>query len=192
MARRQTWDGGWWRHARRRDCPHHDERPQGLPVTLAVVHSISLPPGVYQGAAVQQLFAGRLDADAHPYFGTLRGLRVSAHFFIRRSGRTLQFVPIGQRAWHAGASSWRGRERCNDLSIGIELEGLEGDLFEPAQYRQLARLLRALRRRLPLQDVTGHEQVAPGRKTDPGPGFEWARLRKALRGSGLKLFASRA
>lgn len=192
MARRQTWDGGWWTAAQRRACPHHDERPPELPITLAVVHSISLPPGVYRGPAVQQLFAGQLDAAAHPSFEGLRGLRVSAHFFIRRSGRTLQFVPCDRRAWHAGVSSWRGRERCNDLSIGIELEGLEGDVFEPAQYRQLARLLRALRRRYPLIDVAGHEHVAPVRKTDPGPGFDWLRLRRSVQGCGLQLPEARA
>jgi N-acetyl-anhydromuramoyl-L-alanine amidase len=192
MARRQTWDGGWWTHARRRPCTHHDERPAGLDVSLAVVHSISLPPGVYHGPAVQHLFAGRLDTAAHPYYAALAGLRVSAHFFIRRSGRVLQFVPCERRAWHAGVSQWRGRDRCNDFSIGIELEGLPGDRFEAAQYRQLARLLRALRQRHPLADVTGHQHIAPGRKDDPGPGFDWVRLRRHLQGSGLQLFATAA
>lgn len=148
-----------------------------------MVHAISLPPGEYRGDAVQRLFLAQLDCEAHPYFARLRGLQVSAHFFIRRSGRVLQFVSCDQRAWHAGASIWRGREKCNDWSIGIELEGLEGDVFEPAQYHQLIRLLRALRRRYPLAEVVGHEHVAPGRKADPGPGFDWMRLRRGLCGA---------
>ena len=146
-----------------------------------VVHSISLPPGEYGGDAVERLFTNRLDCDAHPYYAGLRGLEVSAHFFVRRDGRTLQFVSCDQRAWHAGRSSWRGRENCNDWSIGIELEGLEGERFEPAQYRQLAALLRALAGRYPIEEAVGHEHVAPGRKSDPGPGFDWAELRRVLR-----------
>lgn len=156
-------------------------------MTLAVVHSISLPPGEYGGDAVERLFTNRLDWDAHPYYDTIRGVEVSAHFLIRRDGRVVQFVSCDDRAWHAGASCWRERDNCNDFSIGIELEGLEGLAFEAAQYRQLARLLRALIRRYPLVDAAGHEHVAPGRKRDPGPGFDWARLRKALRGSGPQL-----
>ena len=147
-----------------------------MPVTLAIVHSISLPPGVFRGDAVRRLFTNQLDWDAHPYYGGIRGLQVSAHFLIRRSGRTLQFVSCDQRAQHAGASRWRDRENCNDFSIGIELEGLEGGLFEAAQYRQLARLLRALSRRYPITEVVGHEHVAPARKADPGAGFDWKRL----------------
>jgi AmpD protein len=149
-------------------------------VTLAVVHSISLPPGEYGGDAVERLFTNRLDCDAHPAYAALRGLQVSAHFFVRRSGRTLQFVSCDQRAWHAGQSEWRGRGNCNDWSIGIELEGLEGRRFEPAQLRQLAQLLRVLARRYPLAEVVGHQHVAPGRKADPGPGFDWVALRRAL------------
>ena len=149
---------------------------------MAVVHSISLPPGQYGGDAVERLFTGRLDWDAHPAYAAIRGLQVSAHFFIRRSGRAVQFVSCDRRAWHAGASVWRGRENCNDWSIGIELEGLEGDRFDAAQYRQLARLLRAVARRYPLADVVGHEHIAPGRKADPGPGFDWLALRRRLCG----------
>ena len=150
-------------------------------MSLAVVHSISLPPGHFRGDAVQRLFTNQIDWDAHPYYGSIRGLRVSAHFFIRRSGRTQQFVSCDQSAWHAGASLWRGRSECNDWSIGIELEGLEGGTFESAQYAQLARLLDVLSRRYPLAEAVGHEHVAPGRKADPGPGFDWLRLRRTLR-----------
>lgn len=175
------WAGGWWWHARRRPSPNHGPRPAGAAVTLAVVHSISLPPGEFGGPGIEDLFRNRLDIAAHPYFERLRGLRVSAHFVIRRGGEVLQFVSADRRAWHAGASSWRGRGDCNSWSVGIELEGLEGGRFEPAQYASLARLLRALRRRHPLAEVVGHEHVAPGRKADPGPGFSWPALRRALR-----------
>ncbi|MBI3156802.1 MAG: 1,6-anhydro-N-acetylmuramyl-L-alanine amidase AmpD [Burkholderiales bacterium] len=178
------WCGGWWLGAARRPSPHHGARPRGArrgAVTLAVLHSISLPPGVFGGAAIEQLFAGRLDCDAHPYYARLRGLRVSAHFLVRRGGAVLQFVSVRRRAWHAGASSWRGRTDCNDYSVGIELEGLEGGCFEEAQYRALARLLRALARRCPqLREATGHEHVAPGRKHDPGAGFDWTGLQALL------------
>jgi AmpD protein len=145
-----------------------------------VLHSISLPPGEYGGDAVERLFTNRLDWDAHPYYGQIRGLEVSTHFFIRRGGETLQFVSCDERAWHAGRSSWQGRDNCNDFSIGIELEGLEGETFEPAQYEALARLLKAVAARYPLRHVAGHEHVAPGRKIDPGPGFDWNELRQLL------------
>ncbi len=182
MTRRAVWHDGWWSPARQLPSPNFGPRPAGTVVSLAVVHSISLPPGVYGGDAVQRLFTNRLDGDAHPYLQGLRGLQVSAHFFVRRQGRVIQFVSCEHRAWHAGVSSWRGRDNCNDCSIGIELEGLEGDTFEPAQYRQLARLLQALARRYPLAEAVGHEHVAPGRKADPGPGFDWLRLRALLQG----------
>lgn len=150
-------------------------------VTLAIVHSISLPPGEYGGPGIEDLFRNRLNCDAHPCYDALRGLRVSAHFVVRRDGGVLQFVSTRRRAWHAGASSWRGRDDCNSWSVGIELEGLEGAAFEPAQYVALTRLLRALRRRHPVHEVVGHEHVAPGRKGDPGSGFLWHRLREDLR-----------
>jgi AmpD protein len=181
------WAGGWWWFARRRPSPNHGPRPAGTAVTLAIVHSISLPPGVYGGPAIEDLFRNRLDADAHPYYERLRGLRVSSHFVVRRDGEVLQFVATDRRAWHAGVSSWRGRADCNSWSVGIELEGLEGEPFEPAQVASLARLLRALRRRHPLAEVVGHEHVAPGRKCDPGPGFVWPALRRALRSRHLWL-----
>ena len=152
-----------------------------MPISLLVLHSISLPPGEYGGDAIERLFTNRLDCDVHPYYDGLRGLRVSAHFLVRRDGEMLQFVSCDQRAWHAGRSAWRGREDCNHYSIGIELEGLEGSSFEAAQYAQLARLMRALAARYPLDEAVGHEDVAPGRKLDPGAGFDWLLLRRLLR-----------
>jgi N-acetyl-anhydromuramoyl-L-alanine amidase len=175
------WRDGWWSAARACPSPNFGPRPTGAVVSLAIVHSISLPPGTYGGDAIERLFTNRLDWAAHPYFETIRGLEVSAHFVVRRDGELLQFVSCDARAWHAGRSCWRGRDNCNDWSIGIELEGLEGSVFTPAQYRQLARLLRVLSARYPLEEVVGHEHVAPGRKADPGPGFDWPGLRGALR-----------
>jgi N-acetyl-anhydromuramoyl-L-alanine amidase len=160
--------------------PNCDERPAGMAIELLVVHAISLPPGEFGGDAVVQLFTNRLDPDAHPYFRAIVARRVSAHFFIRRTGELLQFVACARRAWHAGVSTWRGRERCNDFSIGIELEGCDDVPFEPRQYRTLARLSHALQERYPIADVAGHADIAPGRKTDPGPFFEWAHYRRLL------------
>ena len=170
------WRQGWWSGARRCASPNFGARPAAVVIDLVVLHSISLPPGVYGGDAVERLFTNRLDWSAHPSFEAIRGLQVSAHFVLQRDGRAVQFVSGDQRAWHAGASQWRGRDNCNDYSIGIELEGLEGETFEPAQYVALTTLLRALQRRYPLREITGHEQVAPGRKQDPGPGFDWPLL----------------
>ena len=181
MAARPRWQGGWWRPAQRCPSPNFGPRPAGTAITLVVVHSISLPPGEYGGDDVERLFTNRLDTSAHPFYAGLRGLEVSAHFLVRRDGRMLQFVSCDERAWHAGVSSWRGRDNCNDWSIGVELEGLEGQRFETAQYRQLAVLLRALAGRYPVAEAVGHEQVAPGRKGDPGPGFDWNELRRVLR-----------
>jgi len=174
------WQGGWLASARHCPSPNFGPRPAGVRVDLIVIHSISLPPGVYGGPEVEQLFTNRLDWDAHPYFMQIRGLQVSSHFFIRRDGELLQFVSTDERAWHAGASCWRGRVNCNDDSVGIELEGLEGERFEDAQYDTLARLGRQLRARHPITHVAGHEHIAPGRKLDPGPGFDWQRLQRAL------------
>ena len=189
------WQGGWWRGARRCPSPNQGPRPPTANIRLALIHSISLPPGEFGGPAIEQLFTNRLDCDAHPYYARLRGVQVSAHFLLRRDGTLLQFVSCDRRAWHAGRSSWRGVANCNDYSIGIELEGLEGGAFEAPQYAALARLLCALRRRYPLQEAVGHEHVAPGRKGDPGPGFGWARLRRALRAvvsvRDLRLFGER-
>ncbi|MCW5236259.1 1,6-anhydro-N-acetylmuramyl-L-alanine amidase AmpD [Verminephrobacter eiseniae] len=175
------WEGGWHRFAQRLPSPNHGPRPApGNPVDLIVLHSISLPPGEFGGTAVQQLFTNRLDPQAHPYYQNLRGLQVSAHFFITRSGQPQQFVDCDRRAWHAGQSSYRGRGQCNDDSIGIELEGLEGLRFEPAQYRTLVMLCRDIALRYPIAHIAGHQHIAPGRKQDPGPGFDWAQLQRAL------------
>lgn len=171
-----TWQGGWWSPARRLDSPNFGPRPHGTPVDLIVVHSISLPPGQYGGDEVQRLFTNTLDWNVHPYFKQIEGTRVSSHFYVRRDGGVWQFVSCDERAWHAGPSSWRGRANCNDYSVGIELEGLEGGLFEAAQYEALATLCRAIAARYPIAQVAGHEHIAPGRKHDPGAGFEWARL----------------
>ena len=173
-------DGGWYRCARRAPSPNCGPRPPGVEVDLIVLHSISLPPGQFGGPHVQALFANRLDWDAHPYFRQIRGLQVSAHFYIRRDGQLWQFVDGDHRAWHAGASRHRGRENCNDYSIGIELEGIEGGLFERPQYESLAALCAALAARYPIAHIAGHEHIAPARKRDPGPGFDWPRLQRAL------------
>lgn len=174
------WDGGWYRFARRLDSPNFGPRPAGGRIDLIVVHSISLPPGEYGGDGVQRLFTNTLDWNAHPYFKTIAGLQVSAHFYVRRGGELWQFVSCDDRAWHAGASSWRGRENCNDDSVGIELEGLEGQAFEPAQYETLSHLCAAVAQHYPIEHVAGHEHIAPGRKHDPGPGFDWALLQRQL------------
>ena len=171
------WRAGWWSLARRIDSPNQGPRPPGSEVTLALIHSISLPPGVYGGDAIERLFTNTLDWQAHPSFHEIRGLEVSAHFLVRRDGELLQFVATTERAWHAGRSVWQGRPECNDYSVGIELEGLEGDNFEEPQYAQLVGLLYALALQHPLVAVAGHEHVAPGRKADPGAGFDWNRLR---------------
>ena len=167
------WHKGWYAPAQVQPSPNFGPRPPQAHIDLLVVHSISLPPGVYGGPEVGQLFCNQLDWDAHPYFQTILGLQVSAHFFIRRDGSLWQFVSCDDRAWHAGQSHYRGRDNCNDDSIGVELEGLEGDTFTPAQYLSLVDLVAAVAQRYPLADVAGHEHIAPGRKLDPGPGFQW-------------------
>jgi N-acetyl-anhydromuramoyl-L-alanine amidase len=174
------WQGGWWSDAHAIASPNFGPRPAGSVVTLALVHSISLPPGEYGGDAIERLFTNRLDPAAHPAFAELEGLRVSAHFVIRRDGALLQFVSADERAWHAGASAWRGRTNCNDWSVGIELEGLEDAPFEDPQYTELAKLLHALTLRYPIAEVVGHEHVAPGRKRDPGRAFDWAVLARRV------------
>ena len=161
--------------------PNCDDRPLGEQARLLVVHAISLPPGEFGGDGVERLFTNTLDPLAHPCYPAIHGLRVSAHFFIRRNGAIIQFVPVTRRAWHAGASCWRGRERCNDFSLGIEIEGCDDKPYEPIQYIRLARLIRLLKKEFPIEEVVGHADVAPGRKTDPGPCFDWSRLRHLLR-----------
>ena len=174
---------GWVADARRIASPNRDARPPGSAISLAVIHGISLPPGRFGGTGIADLFTNRLDPAAHPYFATVAHLRVSSHFLIRRRGELVQFVACADRAWHAGVSRWQGREGCNDFSIGIELEGTDTVPYTGAQYRRLARLLRLLRRHYPLADLAAHSDIAPGRKTDPGPAFDWSRL-EALLGSG--------
>ena len=174
------WVNGWYQFAGHVPSPNFGPRPPGSKADLVVVHAISLPPGCYGGNEVEQLFTNQLDWDRHPYFQSIRGMTVSAHFYIRRQGELQQFVSINDRAWHAGVSSYRGRGNCNDYSIGIELEGAEGDSFEDAQYETLAVLCAAIGQHCQMAHLAGHEHVAPGRKTDPGAGFDWQRLQKSL------------
>lgn len=174
---------GLVRGARQVPSPHQDDRPDGAEPTLIIIHGISLPPGFFGGTAIDELFSGRLDTADHPYFLQLAGLKVSSHLLIRRQGEVVQYVPLHRRAWHAGESAWRGQRRCNDFSIGIELEGVDDLPYAPEQYRRLATVIRLLRRRLPSlaqAEIVGHSDVAPGRKTDPGPSFDWPRLRRML------------
>lgn len=159
--------------------PNCDDRPAGA-IELLVIHGISLPPDEFGGDGVQRLFTNTLDANAHPYYQTLAGLKVSAHFFVRRDGRVLQFVPCSKRAWHAGASCWQGMERCNDFSLGIELEGSDTVPFADEQYAALIRLTLALRDAYPIRGIAGHSDIAPQRKTDPGPCFDWQRYLSGL------------
>ncbi len=175
---------GWLSGVRRVASPNHDARPPGDRISLLVVHNISLPPGQFGGDAIIGLFTNTLETGAHPYFAQLEGLRVSAHFLVRRDGEIIQFVACGKRAWHAGVSSWLGRERCNDFSIGIELEGDDYQPFTDAQYMALARLTRLLCRVYPISAIAGHSDIAPQRKTDPGPYFDWPRY---LRSAGRRI-----
>jgi len=171
------------RGVRRVPSQHCDQRPAGVLADLIVIHGISLPPGQFGGPYIDQLFTGRLDPSTHPYFRNLEGLRVSSHLLIRRTGEVVQYVPLERRAWHAGKSRYRGRERCNDFSVGIELEGTDDRPYTTAQYRRLATVVRVLRRGVPSlarAPLVGHSDVAPGRKTDPGPAFDWPRLRRLL------------
>ena len=174
-------EAGYIVAARQVSSPNQDARPLGTKITLLVIHGISLPPGTFGGREVEALFCNTLDHSRHPYFGQLVGLQVSAHFLIRRNGELVQFVSCEQRAWHAGESIWKGRERCNDYSIGIELEGVDDRHYEPAQYRCLARLTLGLQARYPIGDIVAHADIAPGRKTDPGQSFDWAVFRSLLK-----------
>ena len=173
-------DAGIASAAQQIPSPNRDPRPHGCAVELVVVHGISLPPGRFGGPGVIELFTNRIDPDAHPFYAELKDLRVSSHFFVRRDGTLIQFVACAERAWHAGVSQWQGRDRCNDFSVGIELEGTDSLPYASAQYRALATLIRALQRRYPIRDVVGHSDVAPGRKTDPGAAFDWPRLRRCI------------
>lgn len=172
---------GWLNDATQIASPNCDARPEGMAVDLIVLHNISLPAGVFDGNAVINLFTNQLDWEAHPYYQGIRGIKVSAHFFIRRDGQLIQFVPVGLRAWHAGVSCWDARERCNDFSVGIELEGDDDTPFTDAQYACLLPLLRQLKQAYPILAIVGHSDIAPGRKTDPGPHFDWQRLGELAR-----------
>ena len=174
------WDGGWYGFARKLASPNFGPRPAGAAIDLIVVHSISLPPGQYGGEQVQQLFTNTLDWNAHPYFKSIEGMAVSTHFYIRRNGELWQFVSCDERAWHAGQSHDRGRDNCNEDSVGIELEGIEGEAFEDAQYEALSGVCAALAQQYPVRHIAGHEHIAPGRKRDPGGGFDWPLLRRSL------------
>ena len=163
--------------------PNQDARPIDTAITGIVIHSISLPPGIFGDNYIDDFFLNRLDPNAHPYFINIAEVKVSAHLLIRRTGEIIQYVPFGQRAWHAGVSSWDGRERCNDFTIGIELEGSDHDKYEPAQYIQLSRVIKLLKKTIPTlsqQYLKGHDEISPGRKTDPGPYFDWDYLMQLL------------
>lgn len=175
-----TWQGGWYSPATALASPNFGPRPAGALIDLVVIHSISLPPGEFGNDNVARLFTNQLDWNEHPYFQSIAGMQVSSHFFITRRGQLWQFVSCDERAWHAGVSHYRGRGNCNDDSIGIELEGLEGGLFEAAQYATLSQLCSALVQAYPIAHIAGHEHIAAGRKGDPGPGFDWALLQRAL------------
>jgi len=172
---------GWLSGVRRIPSPNYDQRPPATPIDLLVIHNISLPPDEFGGTGIEKFFTNRLDTEAHPYYAQLKGVKVSSHFLIRRDGGIVQFVPCRQRAWHAGVSSWQGRMRCNDFSIGIELEGSDSVPFTDRQYTALARLTRLLQRVYPIRSIAGHSDIAPVRKTDPGPYFDWPRYRATLK-----------
>lgn len=180
IASSAPWQKGWYRFARRLASPNKGPRPDQAVIDLLVIHSISLPPGNFGNDNVQRLFTNQLNWSEHPYFQTIKGLQVSAHFLITRDGQVWQFVSCDDRAWHAGQSSYRGRENCNDDSIGIELEGLEGSTFEAAQYESLSAVCASLMANYPIRHIAGHEHIAPGRKQDPGIGFDWPGLRRSL------------
>jgi len=184
-ARGGGWDldaSGILPAARQLPSPNFDERPEGARVELLVIHNISLPPGQFGGPGILDLFTNRLDPAAHPYYREIRGLRVSSHFLVRRDGELIQFVACGRRAWHAGQSEWRGRPRCNDFSLGVELEGTDDAPFDDAQYDRLGQLARILSASFPILDCVGHSDIAVpvGRKSDPGPHFDWGRFRALL------------
>lgn len=179
----RTGSDGWLLGARHCPSPNRDARPAGVDPSLIVLHGISLPPGEFGGSAIEELFCNRLDWDAHPYFKTIEGMQVSAHVLVRRDGELVQFVPFGERAWHAGLSSFRGVDRCNDYSIGIEMEGEDEQPYADAQYVAVAALINTLVRDYPSLDyrrIAAHSDIAPGRKTDPGPAFDWLRLYDGL------------
>lgn len=174
---------GWLRTAEQCPSPNFNRRPEGMPISLLVIHNISLPPGEFGGQCIRDFFCNRLDCSAHEYFGQLRELQVSAHLLIERGGEAVQFVNFGDRAWHAGQSCYEGTDNCNDFSVGIELEGTDHEAYTEAQYRSLVEVTRSLMQAYPginPQRIVGHSDIAPGRKTDPGPSFDWDRYRASL------------
>ncbi len=173
-------NNGWLSGVRKLASPNYDQRPHGAAIDLLVIHNISLPPDQFGGPGIMKFFTNQLDVDEHPYYAHLKGVKVSSHFLVRRDGGIVQFVPCRQRAWHAGVSGWQGRERCNDFSIGIELEGSDFVPFTEQQYAALTRLTRSLQRAYPIRSIAGHSDIAPQRKTDPGPHFDWPRYRATL------------
>jgi len=172
---------GWLSGVCKLVSPNFDHRTPGTKIDLLVIHNISLPPEQFHGSGILNFFTNRLDTDEHPYYAQLQGVKVSSHFLVRRDGAIVQFVSCRQRAWHAGVSSWQGRSRCNDFSIGIEMEGSDSVPFTDRQYAALTRLTRRLQRVYPIRSIAGHSDIAPGRKTDPGPHFDWPRYRKLTR-----------
>lgn len=167
---------GFVKEATQIASPNYDQRPDNTNIDLIVIHNISLPPNEYGGAGVMQLFTNTLNPNEHPYYAEIYTRKVSSHFFIRRDGELVQFVSTLQRAWHAGVSKWQERERCNDFSVGIELEGSDYEAFETHQYKTLRKLIACLKSNYLIQDVVGHSDIAPGRKTDPGPCFDWQEI----------------
>lgn len=172
---------GWLSGVKRVASPNHDARPPHTPIELLVIHNISLPPSEYGGDAIERFFTNTLDHSEHPFYEQIKGVRVSSHFLVRRDGQLIQFVPANKRAWHAGVSTWRGRSRCNDFSIGIELEGSDFEPYTERQYHALAMLTRRLKRAYPIGGIVGHSDIAPERKTDPGPFFDWERYLTRLK-----------
>jgi AmpD protein len=174
---------GWIAEARRVPSPNFDKRPDGCPPSLIILHGIALPPGEFGGPWIDYLFSNTLDSTAHPYFREIQDLKVSSHLLVRRDGQFVQYVSLHDRAWHAGESCYQGRDRCNDFSIGIELEGTDDKPYDSAQYQVVSDIIVAIRRAFPacaMSPVVGHCDVAPGRKTDPGPAFDWRKLKKLL------------
>ena len=158
--------------------PNYDDRPTGCCIDMVVIHNISLPPQQYGGNGIIELFTNQLNPDEHPYYATIHTAKVSSHFLIRRDGELIQFVPCSQRAWHAGVSKWKNRERCNDFSVGVELEGSDFEAFTKIQYKTLNSLIESLQEKYPIRDIVGHSDIAPDRKTDPGPFFDWSKIIK--------------
>jgi N-acetyl-anhydromuramoyl-L-alanine amidase len=174
-------DHGWVKQALKFSSPNYDVRPEPQIIDMIVIHNISLPPNQYGGNGIMQLFTNQLDPNEHPYYAEIYTRQVSAHFLIRRDGQLIQFVSCLDRAWHAGVSEWKSRERCNDFSVGIELEGCDFEAFESQQYVMLHKLIKLLTSQYAITEIVGHSDIAPDRKTDPGPFFDWSKIEKSTR-----------